>query len=75
MTAIVDSSTGKISQYRVAIKVHKVLSNIQKVFMNSIYHCIQCDKEFLDSDIAGEHYRSTNDEIKKRVIEKSESIF
>jgi DNA-directed RNA polymerase subunit RPC12/RpoP len=37
---------------------------------NKTYHCIQCNKEFLDKDIVKQHHISTNHEIKERVLEK-----
>lgn len=33
------------------------------------YHCAQCDKEFLDIDLAADHKKATEHAIIERVLE------
>jgi hypothetical protein len=37
--------------------------------MKTSYHCAQCDKEFLDIDLAAEHKKATGHAIVERVLE------
>ena len=37
---------------------------------NKTYHCMQCNKEFLDEDIVRQHHKSTSHEIKEQFLEK-----
>ena len=37
---------------------------------SKIYHCIQCNKEFLEGELAKDHRSSTRHDIKQRILEK-----
>ena len=48
-----------------AFRVHSSDDN-----MKISYHCNQCDKEFIDKEMAMEHKASTRHEIIQRTLEK-----
>ena len=38
--------------------------------MKESYHCLSCDKDFIDKEMAKEHKESTGHEVIERVLEK-----
>jgi DNA-directed RNA polymerase subunit RPC12/RpoP len=38
--------------------------------MKQSYHCLSCNKDFIDRDMAKEHRQSTSHEIVERTLEK-----
>ena len=38
--------------------------------MKESYHCMPCDKDFIDKELAKEHRKSTGHEVIERTLEK-----
>jgi hypothetical protein len=38
--------------------------------MKQSYHCLYCDKDFLDKDMAEDHKKSTGHKVIERMLEK-----
>jgi DNA-directed RNA polymerase subunit RPC12/RpoP len=38
--------------------------------MKQSYHCLSCDKDFIDKDMAEDHKKTTGHEVIERTLEK-----
>jgi DNA-directed RNA polymerase subunit RPC12/RpoP len=40
------------------------------IVMKASYHCLSCDKDFIDKDMAKDHRKTTGQEVIERILEK-----
>ena len=38
--------------------------------MKNSYHCLSCDRDFIDKDMADDHEKTTGHEVTERMLEK-----
>lgn len=59
-----------------AIAIPKIITEtllmyeINDLSMKESYHCVPCNKEFIDKDVAKDHKESTGHQVIERILEK-----
>ena len=55
---------------KLATETFLIPSEQQFIIMKESYHCLPCNKEFIDKELAKDHRKSTGHEVIERTLEK-----